>query len=161
MEPGSSLPYSQRPATGTRPSQLNSVHTLFKINVTIILSSAPKFPGLQVYQLKFSTNFSHHLWVLQSPAHLIILMMLKEYKLMSRFIYNNTRGMDWWMDLLTTYTHDSELGVITAQSLISTLYKSLHTKSSPVCSVFTSRCLVTNLNNGDSSASVVIPLTAS
>jgi hypothetical protein len=29
------------------------------------------------------------------------------------------------MDLLTTYTHDSELQVITAQSLISTLYKSL------------------------------------
>jgi hypothetical protein len=33
------------------------------------------------------------------------------------------RGMDWWMDLLTTCTHHSELQVITAPSLISTLYK--------------------------------------
>jgi hypothetical protein len=40
-------------------------------------------------------------------------------------------GLDWWMDLLTTCTHHSELQVITALSLISTLYKSLaHAKSS-------------------------------
>jgi hypothetical protein len=40
--------------------------------------------------------------------------------------------MDWKLDLLTTYTHNSELHVITALSLISTLYiKSLaHAKSS-------------------------------
>jgi hypothetical protein len=35
------------------------------------------------------------------------------------------RGMDWWMDLLTTYTHDSELQAITAPPLISTIHKSL------------------------------------
>jgi hypothetical protein len=34
------------------------------------------------------------------------------------------RGKNWLMDLLTTYTHDSELQAITAPSLISTLYKS-------------------------------------
>jgi hypothetical protein len=51
------------------------------------------------------------------------------------------------MDLLTTYTHLSELHVITELSLISTLYKSLHNKSSQ--SAFTCRFLVTNLNNGD------------
>jgi hypothetical protein len=39
--------------------------------------------------------------------------------------------MDWWMDLLTTYTHHSELWVITALSLSFTLYKSLHAKSFP------------------------------
>jgi hypothetical protein len=33
-------------------------------------------------------------------------------------------------------------------------------KSSPVCSVFTSRCLVTALNSGGSSASVVMSLPA-
>jgi hypothetical protein len=32
--------------------------------------------------------------------------------------------MDWWMDLLTTYTHHSELQVITALSLNSTVQKS-------------------------------------
>jgi hypothetical protein len=69
-----------------------------------------------------------------------------------------TRGLDWWMDLLTTYTHDSELQAITELSLIYSLFKSRHAKSSPVLNVFTSRCLVTNLNNGDSSASVVTPL---
>jgi hypothetical protein len=36
------------------------------------------------------------------------------------------RGMDWILDLLNTYTHHSELQVITAPSLISTLYKSPH-----------------------------------
>jgi hypothetical protein len=66
--------------------------------------------------------------------------------------------MVWWMDLLTTYTHDWELQVITKLSLISSLYKSLYAKSSLVCSVFTSRCLVTNHNIEDSSASVFTSL---
>jgi hypothetical protein len=39
--------------------------------------------------------------------------------------------LDWISDLLTAYTHHSELHVITALVLISTLYKSLgHAKSS-------------------------------
>jgi hypothetical protein len=62
------------------------------------------------------------------------------------------------MDLLTTYTHDSELQVIREQSLISTLYKSLHAKFSPACSVFTSRFPVTDLNSGDSTASELTSL---
>jgi hypothetical protein len=66
------------------------------------------------------------------------------------------RGLDWWMYLLTTHKHDSELQQRTIRlSLISTLYKSLHAKSFPACSVFTSRCLVTALNSGDSSVSVL------
>jgi hypothetical protein len=61
------------------------------------------------------------------------------------------------MDLLTTYTHHSELQVITALSLISTLYKSLaHAKSSQAA--FTRRFLAANFNNGDSSASVLTSL---
>jgi hypothetical protein len=56
------------------------------------------------------------------------------------------------MDLLTIYTHYSESKVITALSLISILYKLLHAKYSPACSVFTSRSLATASNSGDSSA---------
>jgi hypothetical protein len=33
------------------------------------------------------------------------------------------RGMNWWMDLLTTYRHDSELQAITAPPPISTIQK--------------------------------------
>jgi hypothetical protein len=65
------------------------------------------------------------------------------------------RGMDWRLDLLSTYTHDSELQVITALSLISTLYKSpkhpLNLFS--VCHVFVSRSLGAASNSGDSSSS--------
>jgi hypothetical protein len=71
-------------------------------------------------------------------------------------------SIDWVLDcssdLLTTYQHDSELQAITALLLIFTFYKSLHAKISPACSVFTSRCLVTVLNNGDFSASVLTSL---
>jgi hypothetical protein len=33
------------------------------------------------------------------------------------------RGLDWWMDLLTTYTPDLQVQVITASPLISTIHK--------------------------------------
>jgi hypothetical protein len=62
------------------------------------------------------------------------------------------RGIEWWMDLMAIYTHHSELQVITALSLVFTFYKSLHPKSSPACSVFNSRFLVTDVNSRDSSA---------
>jgi hypothetical protein len=52
------------------------------------------------------------------------------------------------LDLLTTYTHDTELQLIIALSLFPTLYKSF-----PALSVWTSGCLVTASNNGYSSAS--------
>jgi hypothetical protein len=57
------------------------------------------------------------------------------------------------MDLLTTSAHHSELQIITALSLSSTIHKSLHVKSSPECIVFKSRFLGTASNSGDSSAS--------
>jgi hypothetical protein len=34
------------------------------------------------------------------------------------------RGFNWWMNLLITYTHDSELQAITVPLLISTIHKS-------------------------------------
>jgi hypothetical protein len=68
------------------------------------------------------------------------------------------RGCDSWMALLTTYTHDSELQIAIALSLIFTLYKSLQAKSSPSYSVFTRRCLVTALNSGNFSASMFTSL---
>jgi hypothetical protein len=54
---------------------------------------------------------------------------------------------------MTTYTQDLELKTLTALSLISTIHKSLHAKSSPGCSVFNSRSLATVSKSGDSSAS--------
>jgi hypothetical protein len=64
------------------------------------------------------------------------------------------RGMDWWMDLLTTYTHHSEQ-VITAPLLISTIYKSpQHPFSIFFAScVLTSRSLTTAPNSRNSWAS--------
>jgi hypothetical protein len=70
-----------------------------------------------------------------------------------RVVHDYRRGMDGWMDLLTTYTHDWELQVITALSLIYKLYKEPHAKSSPACSVFNNRFLVTDVHSGDSSDS--------
>jgi hypothetical protein len=43
--------------------------------------------------------------------------------ILSQFRSDYTRGSDWSTDLLTTYTHHSELEAIIAPSLISTLYK--------------------------------------
>jgi hypothetical protein len=43
---------------------------------------------------------------------------------LSQFLCDYRRGVNWWMYLLTDYTHHSELQVITALSLISTFYKS-------------------------------------
>jgi hypothetical protein len=61
-------------------------------------------------------------------------------------------GMDWWVELLTTYTHHSELQVITALSLISTLYKSPQHPLSlfPAFCAFISHSLETASNSGDS-----------
>jgi hypothetical protein len=65
------------------------------------------------------------------------------------------RGLDGWMDLLTTYTHDSELQAITAPPLISPIHKSPQYLLSllPACCVLTSRSLATASNSGDSSVS--------
>jgi hypothetical protein len=38
---------------------------------------------------------------------------------------DNRRGSDWWLDLLVTYTHNSQLQVIITLSFIYTLYRSL------------------------------------
>jgi hypothetical protein len=76
--------------------------------------------------------------------------------ILPRFMGDYRRGMDWWMDLLNTCTHHLELQVITALSLISKLYKSLaHAKYSQFD--FTSRFLITDLNNEVSPASVLTP----
>jgi hypothetical protein len=37
---------------------------------------------------------------------------------------DSRRGLNWILDLLTTYTHDSELQAITASPLIATIHKS-------------------------------------
>lgn len=55
------------------------------------------------------------------------------------------------LDLLTTYTHNLELQIITASSLISTA----NTKSFPSCHVFISHSLVMAYDSGDSSTSAL------
>jgi hypothetical protein len=74
-----------------------------------------------------------------------LLSFAKQNIVMCRGDYR--RGLDWWMDLLTPYTHDWELQVITAPSLISTILKSPQHPLSlfPAWCVFTSRSLSTAL----------------
>jgi hypothetical protein len=62
------------------------------------------------------------------------------------------RGLDCWMDLLTTYTRGLELQVITTPPLTSTHH---HSNSWAFCqpAVLTSHSLATDSNRGDSSAS--------
>jgi hypothetical protein len=70
------------------------------------------------------------------------------------YICDYRQGLDWWMDLLITYTHNSELQAVTAPSLISTIHKAPHHPLSLFePSVFASRSLVTFYDCGDSSAS--------
>jgi hypothetical protein len=63
-----------------------------------------------------------------------------------------------WIGELIYWPLIHTTGNYRALSLISTPYKSLHAKSSPACSVFTNRCLVTALNNRNSSTSVLTSL---
>jgi hypothetical protein len=78
-------------------------------------------------------------------------------KILSLFMCEYRQGMDWWMDLLKTYTHHSKLQVITGLSLISILYKSPQHPLSflPACCIIISRSLTTASYSGDSSASRV------
>jgi hypothetical protein len=63
----------------------------------------------------------------------------------------------WWMNLLITYTHYSELKAITAPPLIYRIHKSPQHLLSifPACCVFIGRSLATASNSGDSSTSRV------
>jgi hypothetical protein len=63
--------------------------------------------------------------------------------------------LDWILDLLITYTHDSELQVIIAPSPISTILQitTAQANSFRACCVLTSLSLVTDSNSGDYSTS--------
>jgi hypothetical protein len=76
--------------------------------------------------------------------------------ILSPSICDYGRSLDWWIYLLTTYTHHSQLQLIIALSLIFTLYKSAHHSLSLfwACCVFISRFLATTSNSGDSLASL-------
>jgi hypothetical protein len=76
--------------------------------------------------------------------------------ILSRFMeWEYWRGLGWWMNLLNTYTHDTELHAITGPPLIFIIHKSTQHPLSPfpACCVFTSRSLATASNSGDCSAS--------
>jgi hypothetical protein len=100
-------------------------------------------------------NLSHNR-LLPHPLQLNIVTILR--------CFDYRWGMDCSTDLLTTYTNNSELQVITALSLICTLYKSLQHPLSlfPACCVFISHSLATASNSGDYSASrALVVFTAS
>jgi hypothetical protein len=75
--------------------------------------------------------------------------------ILSQIVCDCRQGEKWWMDLLTTYTHNSELEVITALSLISALYKSPQHPLSlfPASYILISCSLATDSNSANSSAS--------
>jgi hypothetical protein len=75
--------------------------------------------------------------------------------ILSRFGGDCRHRLDWWMDLLTTYTHYLELEAFTAPSLICTIHKSLQHSLSLFagCCFFISCSVVVASNSGDSSAS--------
>jgi hypothetical protein len=50
-----------------------------------------------------------------------LLMVYHAVDIVTYLMCDYRRGLDWWMDLLTTYTHHSEVQIITTLSLISTL----------------------------------------
>jgi hypothetical protein len=75
-------------------------------------------------------------------------------EIVSRVEVTLDRVLDWILDLVTTYTHNSELQAITAPSLMSTTHISpQHKLRFPAWSVLTSRSLITAINSGDHSAS--------
>jgi hypothetical protein len=100
-----------------------------------------------VLWLYFHTaHFSDRYYNLMKPAY--------RYKYCSDLGVWCRRVMDWWMVLLTTYTHHSEQ-VITALLLISILKKSPQHPLNlffPACCVI-SRSLATASDSGDSSTS--------
>jgi hypothetical protein len=64
------------------------------------------------------------------------------------------RGLDWWMDLLTTYTrHGTTSSYSATANLNNSQITAAPAKPFPACYVFTSRSLATAANSGDSSAS--------
>jgi hypothetical protein len=65
------------------------------------------------------------------------------------------RDIDWWMDLLITYAHNSELtsNYSTTANLHNSQITTAPAKPFPAWCVFTSRSLETASNSGDSSAS--------
>jgi hypothetical protein len=62
------------------------------------------------------------------------------------------------MDLLFTYTHDSELQALNNAIVDIHILQITRAHANSAQSAFTGRFLVTDLNNGDSSASVLTPL---
>jgi hypothetical protein len=68
------------------------------------------------------------------------------------------RGVDWILHILTTLTHDSELHVITALPLISTLYKTLrHAKSSQSSLVISRQRIYNSLTVSYSTHKIFFP----
>jgi hypothetical protein len=86
-----------------------------------------KFPTLWSTNVHYRIHkISHQQPTLtqMNQAYVFIFFFRFVLILFSHSMNDCRRGLDWWMDLLATYTHDSELQVITASPLISIIHKS-------------------------------------
>jgi hypothetical protein len=61
---------------------------------------------------------------LPSDAGDLFISLSDPHYILSRDMCNYRQCLDWWMDLLTTYTHDWKVQIITALPLISTIHRS-------------------------------------
>jgi hypothetical protein len=118
----------------------------------------------------FIQQVRHHLWrytrsfLLRSPRHVLVCdsSPTTSYTIVT-ILGDYRRGLDWWMELLTTYLC-TRLGTTSNYSAIVIFHNSQITtapvKLFPACCVFTSRSLATTSSGGDSSASRAQDLTS-
>jgi hypothetical protein len=111
-------------------------------------------------KFSYSYNISYSIFIDHKFIPVSKLLFMKYY-IVTIYGCDYRRGLNWWMYLLTTYTHHSKPQVIAALWLISTLYKSPQHPLSlyPACCVI-SRSLVTASKSGDSSTSRALVLSS-
>jgi hypothetical protein len=85
---------------------------------------------------------------------MVVVVMMMRMMIMSRFRLTIDGFLDWWMDLLTTLTHDSELQAVNSatDNLHNSQITTAHAKDFPAYYIF-NRSLATDSNSGDCSAS--------
>jgi hypothetical protein len=125
-------------------SETNKIIHLWTKYIRIHVSVACMVPMDSVFSSIRNCSSLIYLFVVYLKAKLITRSIRRRINVVM-CMCDCRRGLDWWLDLLTTYTHNSELQVITGPPLSFFL----------VCCVFTSRSLVTSPNSRHSSASAL------
>jgi hypothetical protein len=132
----------------------------FVCNSSLTYLSYISSPVAQISWSLWDLKDYHHVTMFTCTHHWILSWTIWPHILFPfRFILgcDCREDMDWILDLLTQYTHHSELQVwiITVLSLMSTIHWSPQHPLSffPACCVFNSHSLATVSNSGDSLAS--------